>query len=202
MKTATALPERVRHLILDRDGVLNEEAPDHGYVLRPEDFRWLPGALAAVARLSAAGLRVSVATNQSAVGRGLMTQAQLDRVLATMCEQAAAAGARISAVYYCPHAPEAHCDCRKPAPGLLRAALAESGIAAAETLLVGDDVRDVQAARAAGIAAALVRTGKGARAALRLQEQGERLPVFADLAAFAEAFSTSMTTEHPGTISP
>ena len=110
-------------------------------------------------------MRISIATNQSAVGRGLMTPQQLEHVLAAMRTQAEAAGARIDAVFFCPHAPGAHCDCRKPAPGLILSALQESGIPAAQTLLVGDDVRDVEAARAAGIAAALVRTGKGLRAA-------------------------------------
>lgn len=182
------LPVNVRHLILDRDGVLNEEAPDHGYVLRPEAFKWLPGALQALADLSRAGLRISVATNQSAVGRGLMTQQQLEQVLAAMRDQAQAAGATISGVYFCPHAPEAHCDCRKPAPGLIHTAILESGIPAKQTLLVGDDVRDVEAARAAGVAAVLVRTGKGLRAAAQMLPCS--LPVFDDLAQFARSLIT------------
>jgi D-glycero-D-manno-heptose 1,7-bisphosphate phosphatase len=189
---ASALPQAatVRHLILDRDGVLNQEAPDHGYILKPEDFRWLPGSLQALVRLSGNGLRLSIATNQSAVGRGLMTEQDLDQVLTAMLDQARTAGARIAAVFVCRHAPEAHCDCRKPAPGLLLAAMAESGIPAAQTLLVGDDVRDVAAARAAGIAAALVRTGKGRRAAAQLLARGEVVPVFDDLAQFARSWET------------
>src|SRR5665213_3559358 len=186
MAPAHFLPAGTRHLILDRDGVLNEEAPAQGYVLRPADFKWLPGSREALAILSKAGLRISVVSNQSAVGRGLMSQAQLDQVLDTMRSQAEAAGAHISAVYCCPHAPAAHCDCRKPAPGLVRRAVAESGIGAAQTLLVGDDVRDVEAARAAGVAAALVRTGKGVEAAAALTERGEILPVFDDLAQVAQ----------------
>jgi D-glycero-D-manno-heptose 1,7-bisphosphate phosphatase len=104
-----------------------------------------------------------------------------------MLAQAEAAGARISGTYFCPHAPEAHCDCRKPAPGLIRRAIQDSGIAAAQTLVVGDDVRDVVAARAAGVAAALVRTGKGERAAAELNERGDMPPVFADLAQVADS---------------
>jgi D-glycero-D-manno-heptose 1,7-bisphosphate phosphatase len=179
------LPTGIRHLILDRDGVLNEEAPDHGYVMRPADFKWLPGVLPALAMLSQAGLRLSVATNQSAVGRGLMTAQQLDLVLAAMRTQAQAAGANISAVYCCPHAPEQHCDCRKPAPGLIRAAIQEAGIPAVQTLLIGDDVRDVQAALAAGVTAVLVRTGKGLRAAAQLQANGDLPYVFDDLQQIA-----------------
>jgi D-glycero-D-manno-heptose 1,7-bisphosphate phosphatase len=189
MAPSRALPAQTRHLILDRDGVLNVEAADHGYILRPADFHWLPGSLEALSSLSRAGLRISVATNQSAVGRGLMTMPELDQVLATMRAQAETAGAQISGIYVCPHAPEAHCDCRKPAPGLLRAALRDSGIPAAQTLLVGDDVRDVQAARAAGIAAVLVKTGKGVQAAAQLYGRGEVLPVFDDLAQLARTFT-------------
>ena len=181
MAAAQPLPSATRHLILDRDGVLNEEAPDHGYVLRPADFKWLPRSLEALRMLSRAGLRISVVTNQSAVGRGLMSQAQLDQVLDAMRIQAAAAGAHISAVFFCPHAPDAHCECRKPAPGLVLSAIRDSDIPAAQTLMVGDDVRDVEAARAAGVAAVLVRSGKGLQAAATLSARGDSLPVFDDL---------------------
>ena len=199
MASAQPLATNVRHLILDRDGVLNQEAPDHGYILRPEDFRWLPGSLQALVTLTGFGLRLSIATNQSAVGRGLMTAQDLDQVLTAMLAQARAAGARIAGVFVCMHAPGAHCDCRKPAPGLILSAVQESGIPAAQTLLVGDDVRDVEAARAAGIAAALVRTGKGRRAAAQLLARGEVLPVFDDLAQFARSFARrDAETENPG----
>ena len=199
MASPPPLAASVRHLILDRDGVLNQEAPDHGYILRPEDFKWLPGSLQALVTLSGFGLRLSIATNQSAVGRGLMTAPDLDQVLAAMLAQARAAGARIAGVFVCMHAPGAHCDCRKPAPGLILSAVQESGIPAAQTLLVGDDVRDVEAARAAGVAAARVRTGKGRRAAAQLLARGEVLPVFDDLAQFARSFARhDAETENPG----
>jgi len=194
MGVAAPRARDIRHLILDRDGVLNEEAPDHGYILRPEQFKWLPGALEALVALSGQGVRISIASNQSGVGRGLMTAQDLDQVLATMRSQARAAGARIDAVFVCTHAPEAHCDCRKPAPGLLLSAVRESGIPASATLLVGDDGRDVLAARSARIAAVLVRTGKGARAAAQLRERGELLPVFEDLAHFARDFLNDRMT--------
>ncbi|HEY6457967.1 MAG TPA: HAD-IIIA family hydrolase [Steroidobacteraceae bacterium] len=195
MELPPPLPGDVRHLILDRDGVLNREAPEHGYILRPKDFVWLPGSLDALVTLCGLGMRISVASNQSAVGRGLMTPRQLERVLAAMRTQARAAGARIDAIYVCRHAPEAHCDCRKPAPGLIRCAVLDSGIAAAETMLVGDDVRDVEAARAAGVRVVMVRTGKGRRASAQLQEQGDALPVFDDLAQIARAFQDRITHE-------
>jgi D-glycero-D-manno-heptose 1,7-bisphosphate phosphatase len=166
---------------VDRDGVLNYEAPDHGYILSPADFHWLPGALQALAALHGAGVRLSVATNQSAVGRDLMDLEQLEGILASMRAQAAEAGGAIDAVFYCPHAPDADCDCRKPRPGLVTAAIQASGIAAGHTLFVGDDVRDVEAALGAGVAPVLVRSGKGAASEARLRERGITVPVYDDL---------------------
>ncbi len=151
----------LRHVILDRDGVLNREAQDADYVREPSQFHWLPGALDALAILRRAGLRLTVATNQAGVGRGLMSLEQLAAVHARMQADACAHGGALDAVLVCPHAPEAHCLCRKPAPGLIQAAIARAGIgAAAESIVVGDDGRDLEAARRAGVAAALVRTGK------------------------------------------
>ncbi len=176
-------PARTRHVIVDRDGVLNEEPADGGYVRDPEAFRWVPGALDALARLHAAGVRVSVATNQSGVGRGVLTLADVERVHARMTRDAAAAGGAIDAIFCCPHAPGAGCDCRKPAPGLVTRAIRASGIDARDTLLVGDDHRDLEAGRGAGIAVALVRTGKGRATERALAEP--RPPVFDSLAALA-----------------
>lgn len=169
----------VRHLIVDRDGVLNAEPADGGFVREPAQFRWLPRSLEALARLTAAGIRISVASNQSGVGRGLMSKADLARVHARMTESAAAAGGAISAIFCCLHAPDEGCECRKPAPGLLLAAMHASGIEPAATLVVGDDARDVAAARAAGLAAALVRSGKGGAVEQLLADP--KLPVYDDL---------------------
>lgn len=175
--------ERVRHVILDRDGVLNEEAPDRGYVRSPEEWRWIPGALEGLAMLAGTGIRVSVATNQSGVGRGLMTNDDLDAVHARMLEDAASAGGVISAVFVCPHAPADGCRCRKPSPGLIEAAIEASAIEPAATLLVGDDIRDLQAARAGGVGSVLVLTGKGRQAAATLT--AGPVPVYDDLKAVA-----------------
>ncbi|HTW37603.1 MAG TPA: HAD-IIIA family hydrolase [Steroidobacteraceae bacterium] len=180
-----------RHLILDRDGVLNDEAPDSGYVQRPEDFRWLPGACSALALLHRAGIRISVATNQSGVGRGLMSLEDLQRVHAKMLADAAARGGPLDAVLSCAHAPEARCSCRKPEPGLILAAIERSGIPASESLVVGDDERDLEAAARAGIDAALVLTGKGRRTVAQLSARprtGDRpMLVFDDLEALARS---------------
>ena len=177
-----------RHLILDRDGVLNYEAPPPGFVLRPQDFRWLPGALEALAILRGAGIRLSVASNQSGVGRGLMSLEDLHAVNARMQSEAEAAGGALDAVLCCPHAPEAGCDCRKPEPGLIRAAIARSNISADESLVVGDDDRDLQAAEHAGVQAALVRTGKGRTTEARLAARCTTR-VYEDLRALARALA-------------
>jgi len=174
-----------RHVILDRDGVLNREAPAQGYILTRADFHWLPGTLEGLAMLHGAGLRLSVATNQSAVGRGLMDPAQLADIMSHMRAEAAAAGGPIDAVFYCPHGPDEGCDCRKPKPGLLNDAVQASGIDPGHTLFVGDDLRDVDAARAAGIAPVLLRTGKGAATELQLRNRGFTLPIYDNLLQFA-----------------
>jgi D-glycero-D-manno-heptose 1,7-bisphosphate phosphatase len=176
---------KYKHVILDRDGVLNREAPDGGYVLGPEGFFWLPGSLEALATLGRAGVYLSVATNQSGVGRGLMTLGQLDAIHHRMQTEASQQGAELGAVLYCPHAPDDGCVCRKPAPGLIQEALARSGFTAAESLVVGDDRRDLEAASRAGVQAALVRTGKGRKAEQLLN--GAAVPIYDDLAHVARA---------------
>src|ERR1700758_285990 len=118
----------VRHVILDRDGVVNHDAPPGSCVREPAEFRWLPGALEGLALLHRAGLRLSVATNQAGVGRGIMSLGQLAAVHARMEAEAAAHGGALDAVLYCPHAPEELCSCRKPEPGLIREAIERSGI--------------------------------------------------------------------------
>ncbi|HYX74137.1 MAG TPA: D-glycero-beta-D-manno-heptose 1,7-bisphosphate 7-phosphatase [Steroidobacteraceae bacterium] len=175
----------IRHVILDRDGVLNYDAPPGSYVSEPAEFRWLPGALEGLALLRRAGLRLSVATNQAGVGRGVVSLEQLAAVHARMQAEAAAHGAALDAVLYCPHAPEQQCSCRKPAPGLIAAAVARSGIPAGESIMVGDDQRDLEAARRAGVAAALVRTGKGRRTEEVLKDAAVR--VYDDLPQLARA---------------
>lgn len=190
-------PVSVRHVIFDRDGVLNAEPPDGGYVTDWTQWRWLPGALEGLAMLGSEGVCISVATNQSCVGRGLVTRGELDDIHARMVDEATQAGAVIDHVLVCPHAPAQGCACRKPAPGLLLEALEASGIPRHATIAVGDDVRDLQAAKSAGIPAALVRTGKGSLAEASIT--GAEVPVFDDIRAFASALlSHSMTLVKPG----
>jgi D-glycero-D-manno-heptose 1,7-bisphosphate phosphatase len=175
----------IKHVVLDRDGVLNEEAPNRGFISAPRDFRWLPGAMEALKGLHRAGLRLSVATNQSGVGRGTMTVDQVEAVNAAMRRQALEFGAAIDAVFLCPHAPGAGCRCRKPQPGLIEEAVSAAQIPARETLVVGDDLRDVEAGQRAGAMVALVLTGKGRSNRQAACERG--VGIYDDLPAVMQA---------------
>ncbi|MCB9763831.1 MAG: HAD-IIIA family hydrolase [Alphaproteobacteria bacterium] len=178
-------------LILDRDGVLNAESPER-YVRRPAQWRWLPGSLVALGVFQEAGWRLAVATNQSGVGRGLMTGAALDAVHARMSAEAAARGVHFAAIRACPHAPWAGCTCRKPRPGLLLGLLDLLGERPEAALLIGDAIRDLTAARAAGVRAALVRTGKGATCEPEARQQGlATAGVFDDLLAASRALAVA-----------
>jgi D-glycero-D-manno-heptose 1,7-bisphosphate phosphatase len=169
-------------VLLDRDGVLNVDRAD--YVKNPGELVLLPGAAAAVARLNAARVPVAVCTNQSPIGRGMFDEAMLARIHEKLRDELARAGAALDAIFHCPDAPGAPSDCRKPAPGMLLAALRRFGAAAAETPFVGDTVTDMQAAAAAGCPRHLVRTGHGAKTlAAGLPEKLLPVRVHADLAA-------------------
>lgn len=183
----------IQHVILDRDGVLNAEQPDGRYVTDWSQWCWIPGAREALKMFCAAGVHISVATNQAGVGRGIVDQADLDAIHARMVEEATQAGGTISRVFVCSHAPDSGCNCRKPAPGLLIRAIKASGLPRQATIAVGDSLRDLEAARAANLSSALVRTGKG-----RLTEAvvaGRGVPVFADLREFAVAIQSNSGTQ-------
>ena len=147
---------RVPTVILDRDGTLNERPPRASYVTRPEEFRWLPGALEALARLRERGYRVIVVTNQAGIARGALTEEGLEAIHARMRAEAEAAGARIDAIYHCPHDWDEGCACRKPAPGMLFEAQRDHHLDLTRTTFIGDDERDGQAAEAAGAPFVLV----------------------------------------------
>lgn len=137
-------------ILLDRDGVLNEKAPRAQYITRPEDFRFLPGVLDALARLTRAGYRILVVSNQAGINRGAMTEDDLAAVHRKMMAEIEAAGGRVDAIYHCPHDWDEGCDCRKPKPGMLNQAQREWHLDLTRTLFVGDDERDGEAAEAAG----------------------------------------------------
>jgi histidinol-phosphate phosphatase family protein len=143
-------------VILDRDGVLNKRPPRAEYVRRPEDVRWLPGALEALGLFADAGWQVIVVSNQAGVARGVMTAGEVDAVNEQMRRGAAEAGGRIEAFYYCPHGWDEGCACRKPRPGLLFQAQRDFHLDLTRTTFVGDDERDREAALAAGSRPVLV----------------------------------------------
>ncbi len=148
-------------IILDRDGVINHDSD--AYIKNPGEWQPLPGSLEAIARLSRAGYRIVVATNQSGVARGLFDLAALAAIHTRMQQAVNAAGGRIDAIFFCPHGPDAGCACRKPRPGLFLEILRRFKTAPAEVHAIGDQLRDLEAAHAAGCRPVLVLTGKGAR---------------------------------------
>jgi D-glycero-D-manno-heptose 1,7-bisphosphate phosphatase len=150
----------VRLVMLDRDGVLNEDRAD--YVKNPGELVMIPGAARAVARLNEARIPVALVSNQSAVGRGLITAAALDRIQEHLVQSLSRERARLDAVFVCTDPPWAATDRRKPGPGMLREALARFRAPAAESVMIGDSLRDMEAAKTAGTRRILVRTGQGA----------------------------------------
>lgn len=158
-------PKRGRRAIFfDRDGVLNRLIPG-GYVLAWDDFVWLPGAKEAIRQASAAGWLCAVLTNQSCIGRGLVTAARVREIHERMAAEIGAAGGRLSGVFVCPHHPEERCECRKPRPGLLLTAASALGLDLASSWLIGDSAADLEAATHVGVSTVLVRTGAGAEVA-------------------------------------
>jgi D-glycero-D-manno-heptose 1,7-bisphosphate phosphatase len=137
-------------IILDRDGVLNRKPPRAQYVRNWSEWEWRPGALEALKLLRDAGYRTIVASNQPGIGRGVMSEADLEAIHDRAQREAAQAGGRIDAIYYCPHDWDEGCDCRKPKPGLLYQAQRDFHLDLTRTPFVGDDERDAAAADAAG----------------------------------------------------
>jgi D-glycero-D-manno-heptose 1,7-bisphosphate phosphatase len=170
-------------VVIDRDGVLNEDSRD--FVKSVAEWIPVPGSLEAIAALTRAGVRVAVVTNQSGVGRGLLDVPTLTAIHARMTSAVRAAGGELAGIYFCPHKPEDDCACRKPRPGMLRALENELGVTLVDQPFIGDRMSDVEAARAVGARAILVRTGSGAAHETAARSQG--VPVFDDLRAAVAA---------------
>jgi D-glycero-D-manno-heptose 1,7-bisphosphate phosphatase len=143
-----------RAVFLDRDGVINSDRSD--FIKSWDEFEFLPTSLDALAVLARSPLKILVVTNQSGVGRGLLTEVTLQQIHARMIDRVRDFGGRIDAVYYCPHLPDANCACRKPSPGLFFEAARDYGINLTSSWAIGDRHRDVQAANRAGVNAILV----------------------------------------------
>jgi D-glycero-D-manno-heptose 1,7-bisphosphate phosphatase len=178
----TALP---RIVVLDRDGVINRDSKD--FIRSPAEWQPLPGSLAAIARLAAAGIPVVVASNQSGVGRGLFDLPTLAAIHARMSEAVRNEGGELAGIFFCPHHPDEGCDCRKPRPGLLRRIERELNCMLAGQPAIGDSLRDLEAASAVGARPVLVRTGNGAACEAEARQRFPALAVYDDLAAAIDA---------------
>jgi D-glycero-D-manno-heptose 1,7-bisphosphate phosphatase len=173
-------------VVLDRDGVINLDSDQ--YIKSPEEWTPIPGSLEAIARLTQAGFRVVVATNQAGLGRGLFDMATLNAMHDKMHKAVNQLGGRIDAVFFCPHTQDAGCACRKPQPGMLLEIAERFKLPLAGVAAIGDSLRDLQAASAAGARPVLVLTGKGEET-LKSGELPEGTVIYKDLAAAAVALA-------------
>jgi len=171
-------------VILDRDGVINHDSEQ--YIKSPEEWKPIPGSLGAIARFTQSGYRVVIATNQSGLGRGLFDMAALNAMHDKMHKAVNQVGGRIDAVFFCPHAQDSGCSCRKPRPGMLREIAERFDVDLTGVAAIGDSLRDLQAANAVGARPILVLTGKGVQT-LSAGGLPEGTEIHHDLAAAAMA---------------
>jgi D-glycero-D-manno-heptose 1,7-bisphosphate phosphatase len=178
-----AAPPRL--VILDRDGVINEDSDD--YIKTLDEWVPIPGSIAAIARLSRAGYKIGVATNQSGLARGYFDEIALANMHALLCALVEEEGGQVDAICYCPHGPDAGCHCRKPAPGLLEQISEELRLPVAGAWYVGDTGKDLELGLKMGCKSILVRTGKGRQTEPKLDAATRQaITVVDDLAAAAE----------------
>lgn len=146
-------------VILDRDGVINFDSAQ--FIKSPAEWKPIPGSLEAIARLNQNGYKVVVATNQSGVGRGLFDMETLNSIHTKMHKALFTVGGRVDAIFYCPHAADSACDCRKPKPGMFKRIAETLNADLKGVPAIGDSLRDLHSAVAAGCKPILVHTGKG-----------------------------------------
>lgn len=180
-------------IILDRDGVINHDRND--FVKSADEWQPLEGSMDAVAFLTEAGYTLAVATNQSGIGRTYFTVETLTEMHAKMYRLVQQAGGKIDGIWFCPHTSADNCGCRKPKPGMITDIIERFNAEAADTWLVGDSLRDLQAIDAVGGKPALVLTGKGKRT---LESEGDNLPANTQVFDNLLAFSQYITQEQAG----
>ena len=170
-------------IILDQAGVINQSSDT--FVKTPDEWIAIPGSLEAIARLTHAGYRIVIATNQSGIGRGLLDMAAYNAINDKMYKAVNHAGGHIDAIFFCPHTQADHCACRKPATGLFDEIMQRYGVNLSSVPAVGDSLKDLQAAAAVGAIPMLVLTGNG-----QITRQNKELPagtrIYADLSAVAD----------------
>ena len=158
-------------VFLDRDGVINQDSPD--YIKCPDEFHFIRGSAEAIALLNDGGFEVIVITNQSIIGRKMADPAVLAAIFNKMKAGVRAAGGQIKDIFFCPHAPDRGCPCRKPEPGLILKAADRYSIDVARTWMIGDSAKDIKAGRNAGCDyTGLVTTGNGLTALKQLEDSG------------------------------
>ena len=178
-------------VFLDRDGVINQDSPE--YIKRPEEFHFIPDSPEAIALLCRHGFEVILITNQSAVGRKMISAQTLEAIFDKLKKGVVAAGGKITDIFFCPHTPDEGCTCRKPATGLIDTAVRQYGIDPSTTVMVGDSAKDIRCGRSAGCGrTVLVATGNGPAAREALAENGENPDFYAeDLMAAARWIITN-----------
>ena len=170
-------------VILDRDGVINRDSDE--FVKSADEWIPLPGSIVSIASLSSAGYTIAVATNQSGLARGLFDENAIAAMHDKLRELVAEAGGRVDHIVVCPHGPDDNCDCRKPKPGMYLQIAEHYGVGLQGVPVIGDSLRDLEAAAAAGAHPILVRTGNGTLTEGLLEGELAFVPVFDDLAAAA-----------------
>jgi D-glycero-D-manno-heptose 1,7-bisphosphate phosphatase len=168
-------------VFLDRDGVINENRPDH--VKSWDEFRFLPGALEAVARLTQSQVQVYVVSNQAIINRRLVPVSVLEDMLHRMLTVIEAHGGRVADIAYCPHRPDEQCACRKPRPGLILDLAAKHHLDLRDAVVIGDALTDIEAGQAAGCRTILVLTGRGREQLSLIGDTQRPFAVAADLPA-------------------
>jgi D-glycero-D-manno-heptose 1,7-bisphosphate phosphatase len=179
-----------RFAVLDRDGTIIEEC---SYLADPEQIKLISGVAEALRRLQRMGLGLTVITNQSAVGRGLINEDRLNEIHRRLSEILKSEGIQLDGLYYCPHKPEDECWCRKPSVGLMKKASEELSFDLHSSFVVGDKMSDIEMGRQAGAVTFLVRTGYGTEAAADRSAAPDH--VVADLAEAAERIAALLETQ-------
>lgn len=181
-------------IVLDRDGVINEDSDD--YIKSVDEWRPIPGSIAAIAELSKAGYTVAVATNQSGIARGYFDEFELAEMHQKMCGLVEEQGGQVHGVFFCPHGPDDDCDCRKPKTGLLEQIECEFGTSVEDTPFVGDSAKDLLCAKLAGCTPVLVKTGKGKQTLSEASaNELDGVLVHKDLQEFVSIFLSSRSTQ-------
>ncbi len=168
------MKKRNKAIFLDRDGVINEKSPEHDYVKNWKEFKFLPNVAKAIKKLNKKFL-VIVVTNQRGIARKLMTLNDLKNIHREMKKELLKKGAKIDAIYFCPHDIKNNCSCRKPKPGMLLKAAKDFKIDLSQSYLIGDDSVDIQAGKAVGCKTILISHDQGLLDAVRIIEKEEKI---------------------------